>query len=189
CPLIGRLLPAGAVNQRPGVSGVAQRAMATSPGSLDPGGIRPFLVRAAQVARTHGDAPDAVLVEEAADFLLDGGVFEDTAVDPAAGDGVVVGVGEDAADGLGGGPVMGAVAGQGRQRVLRGVVPAAIVGDSCLPLLQVLSRDEVLVLLGDQQAGLLEGVDEGGVEAAAPHGLGQLMFDLFGGGGVEEEQV
>src|SRR5262249_15371624 len=51
-------------------------------------------VRAAEVARTHGDAPDAVVVQEAADFLLDG-VFEDAAADSAAADRFGVAGGED----------------------------------------------------------------------------------------------
>ncbi len=62
-------------------------------------------------------------------------------------------------------------------------------GDGVVPGLQVAFGDEVLVVLADQQARLLEGVDQGRVGPASFQGLGDLMFQLFQRRGIEEEPI
>ena len=71
----------------------------------------------------------------------------------------------------------------------REVGPGVVSGDRRVPRLPILLRNQVLILLGDEQARLLEGVDEGRVEPGAFHGLGDVMFHLFQRRGLGEEPI
>ena len=68
------------------------------------------------------------------------------------------------------------------------VLPLVLL-DRRVPLGQVFLRDQVLVLLGDEQAGLLEGVDEGRVQAAAFMSSTIIVLQVFRVRHVGEEQV
>jgi hypothetical protein len=57
------------------------------------------------------------------------------------------------------------------------------------PTRQVFLRDQVLVLLCDEQAGLLEGVDEGRVQPCRLHVLDHHGLQVFRVGQVGEEEV
>jgi hypothetical protein len=64
-----------------------------------------------------------------------------------------------------------------------------ILVDGRLELGQVLRGDQAAVLLGDEQAGPLEGVDGGRVDPALPHQAGNLGLEALGVGHVEEDRV
>jgi hypothetical protein len=67
--------------------------------------------------------------------------------------------------------------------------PAAERGDGGLPRVQVCFGNQVLVVRGNQQTGLLKRMDKGRVEPGTLHGLDEVMFDVFQGWGIKEKPV